>query len=96
VSPPTWEGAGTVRVIVADEVAVRHPAFMTPALPPVRIVRQAGNLVAPPRVPLRTRLQPVIEGGRTVLGYMVAFAPLTAIALFTLAVLIAAYSHAGP
>lgn len=69
---------------------------MDPTLPAARIVKQAGAVVAAPRVPLRVRLSPAIGHARTLLGILLAFWPITAIVLFTVAVLLSFSSHAGP
>jgi hypothetical protein len=73
----------------------RHIQGM-PALPSARVVRQAGAPVAPPPVPLRIRLSPVIEPLRLTFGYLLAFWPLTVCLLMAAGLVWAAGYHAGP
>jgi len=69
---------------------------MAVLLPSARVVRHAGAVVAPPRVPLRVRLSPVLGPARTALGGLLAVWPLTAVMLMCVALLWAAGYHASP
>lgn len=69
---------------------------MPAQLPSARVVRQGGAPVAPPPVPLKVRLSPVLAPARTVVGALFAVWPLTAIMIMCAALVWAAGYHAGP
>ena len=76
---------------------------MSASLPPARVIRQAGGPVAPPRIPLRVRLERARPVARRVVAplklgvlYAIAFWPLTAVVLFASAMILVASNAAGP
>jgi hypothetical protein len=69
---------------------------MPAQLPTARVVRQGGEPVLPPPVPLRVRLSPVLGPARTAVGALFAVWPLTAVMLVAMALIWAAGYHAGP
>jgi hypothetical protein len=69
---------------------------MPAPLPAARVVKQAGQLVAPPPVPLQVRFSPVLKPMRAFVGALLAVWPLTAVMLMAIAMVWAAGFAGSP
>ncbi len=66
------------------------------SIPQVRIVREAGQLMAPPPVPRTTRSASVADHLGTALAYAVGLWPLTCVVLLACGLLILAGNNGAP
>ena len=67
-----------------------------PSIPQARVVRKAGQLVAPPPAPRSRDQASLVEVARTALVYAVGLWPLTAVVLLLCGLLVMAGNNGAP